>query len=140
MKRSLFIPLIDKDDVPDAQRIQAMAEADLLERAIVQAVETFNACTYADVKNRFDALLLSTQRAFNDASQEEKVSREEMMERVSQPLVPVPALPTKVTERFVHATKEPEVSSRPKVDVMRKHMTRVLRESLEGDDSVVYLG
>jgi hypothetical protein len=118
-----------------------MAESDLLERAIVQSVEVFNVGTYAEVKDRFEVILSSTRGAFAKASQEEKVTREDMMERVAQPLVPVPALPSEITERHSDAKRKgPELSSRPKVDVMRKHMTRVLEESLERDDSVVYLG
>jgi hypothetical protein len=118
-----------------------MAESDLLERAIVQSVEVFNIATYAEVKDRLEAILSSTRHAFTKASQEEKVTREDMMERVSQPLVPVPSLPSEITERHIDVKgKGPGLSSRPKVDVMRKHMTRVLEESLERDDSVVYLG
>lgn len=107
----------------------------------MQSVEVFNVGTYAEVKNRFEAILSSTRDAFTRASQEEKVTREDMMERVSRPLVPVPALPSEITERIWHVKgQSPELSSRPKVDVMRKHMTRVLEESLDRDDSVVYLG
>jgi TPP-dependent pyruvate/acetoin dehydrogenase alpha subunit len=144
--RALFPSPLITDNANDkrileADRIQAMAESDLLERAIVQSVEVFNVGTYAEVKDRLEAILSSTRDAFTRASQEEKVTREDMMERVSRPLVPVAALPPEIKDRNWHAKgQSPEMSPRPKADVMRKHMTRVVDESLDRDDSVVYLG
>ncbi|CAB9498379.1 oxoisovalerate dehydrogenase subunit beta [Seminavis robusta] len=125
----------------DPERIQAMAESDLLERAIMQAVEVFNALTYQEVKDRFQEIRASTRDAFSKASQEEKVTRSEMMERVATPTVTCPPLPSELTERTIEKPKSESTSKRPKkLDVMRKHMTRVLEESLANDDSVVYLG
>lgn len=123
------------------EQIQAMAESDVLERAVVQAVEVFNVATYAEVRDRLDEIRSITRDAFSKASAEERVTRDDMMKRVSQPLVSCSALPSSITVRSKEKSSS-ESLQRPKkkVDVMRKHMTRVLEESLAEDESVVYLG
>lgn len=123
----------------DTDQVQAMSESDLLERAIVQAVEVFNACTYGEVKDRFKEIRTLTKSAFDTASQEEKVTRQDMIERVSQPMVPCSALPASVVEK-PYELSVPSPSTKEKPEVMRKQMTRVLEESLANDSSVVYLG
>lgn len=122
-----------------------MAESDVLECAVAQAVEVFNVATYAEVRDRLDEIRFMTQGAFSKASAEERVTRDDMMKRVSQPLVSCSALPSSITVRSKAKSSSESVSAslqRPKkkVDVMRKHMTRVLEESLAEDESVVYLG
>ena len=116
-----------------AEQIQAMADSTVLERAIVQAVEVYNASTYSEIKDRFEEFRVGSREAFVLASQEDKVTRQDMMDRVAQPMVTCPRLPANIVER---------TPSKPtsKPEVMRKHMTRVLGESLEADPSVVYLG
>lgn len=123
------------------EQIQAMAESDLLERAIVQGVDVFNAFTYAEVKDRFYEIRDLTKKAFAEASLEEKVSRQDMLDRVALPMVTCPPLPADIVEKTAGGgkTKSPP-AKKSKPEVMRKHMTRVLEESLTNDESVVYLG
>jgi TPP-dependent pyruvate/acetoin dehydrogenase alpha subunit len=121
------------------EQIESMAESDLLERAIVQAVDVFNSYSYAEVKDRFLEIRDLTQKAFSHASTEEKVTRQDMLDRVEMPMVACPALPFDIVEKPAVASKE-KSPRKAKPEVMRKHMTRVLEESLENDPTVVYLG
>ena len=127
-----------------AEQIQAMADSNVLERAIVQAVEVYNACTYSEVKDRFEKFRVGSREAFVLASQEDKVTRQEMMDRVAQPMVSCPRLPAKIVEKSpteaINSNSESTRTVATKPEVMRKHMNRVLNESLEADPSVVYLG
>ena len=126
-----------------AGQIQAMADSSVLERAIAQAVEVFNVCTYNEVKDRFAEIRTGTRQAFNQASTEAKVTREDMLEIVSQPMIACPRLPASVVEKSGGnaITKETKTfSTSQKLEVMRKAMTRVLEESLENEPSVVYIG
>jgi len=126
-----------------AEQIQAMADSTVVERAIVQAVEVFNAGTYSEIKDRFEELRSETRAGFEQASEEDKVTRRDMMDRVAEPVVTYPRLPSTITERSLATTEQnnPKSSTAtPKLEVMRKHMTRVLEESLTNDPSVVYLG
>jgi TPP-dependent pyruvate/acetoin dehydrogenase alpha subunit len=117
----------------DPGQIQAMADSNVMECAIAQAVEVNNAYTYAEVKDRLEEIRTGTRAAFDKASQEEKVTRYDMLQQVEQPMVPVPRLPPSMSEKLPTSEKP-----KGKLEVMRKHMTRVLEESLT-DDPFCYL-
>ena len=71
-----------------------MAESDVVASSIVQAVEQYNAITYNEARDRFEEIGEMVQDSFNVAAEEPKItSRDEMTERVSQPMVSVPQLP-----------------------------------------------
>lgn len=113
-------------------------DCDNLERAIIQAVDVFSACTYAEIRDRLQEIRTGTRDAFAQASQEEKVTRDDMLKQVAQPMVSVPRLPKELAVRADGTTMDDKLG--PKREVMRKHMTRVLEETLKKDPSVVYLG
>ena len=113
------------------ERVQAMANTQHVESTLVQGVEVHNCMTYPELRDRFEEIRGWTIQAFDEASEEAKVTRQDMMERVSPPAIPI------------RHEKEPEASDIPKngkQEVMRKHMTRVMDESLDRHEDVVYLG
>jgi 2-oxoisovalerate dehydrogenase E1 component len=100
-------------------------------------------------------------RAFAQAIDEEAVetvTREQMIQQLTPPLVPVPRLPPTILQAFDTAattkaasgtadksppTTTTNIGNRQtpnKREVMRKHMTRVLEEVLTQDESIVYMG
>lgn len=113
------------------EEIQTMAEVQTIESSIVQAVEVYNVMTFAEVRDRFAEIQQCAAQSFVDASTEEKVSRQDMLEQSAPPLFPVAHL---------EVDTDPQANQKGKKEVMRKHMNRVLDESLGGDDTVVYLG
>jgi 2-oxoisovalerate dehydrogenase E1 component len=115
------------------EEIQSMADACNLQGAVIHAVECSAFDNYNQVRDRFFEIQQITRNAFVMASTEKKVNRADMLERVCAPLVPVARLPDALM--FVEPT-----TRTGKRDVMRKHMTRVITESLEDDETVVYLG
>ncbi|GKY94343.1 hypothetical protein MPSEU_000400200 [Mayamaea pseudoterrestris] len=114
--------------------IAAFEKTRLLESAIVQAVEVYNATTYTSVRDLFAELQCMVQNAFDLAVEEPKVDRNDMMARVSAPMVVVPTFPSKM--QCVSLDKD----SSGKREVMRKHMNRVIMEVMERHDDLVYLG
>ena len=118
----------------DQDQIQSMQNIDVLESSIVQAVETFSAVTYAEVRDRFVEIQSLTQFAFGEAIGEEKVNRQDMMERVAPAAAPI-ALPS--SDSAFLASLEKTTAKR---EVMRKQMNRVIEEVMESDESIVYLG
>jgi len=133
----------------DEERIQSMADCDLLERTIAQAVQVRSATTYRWVRDRYQEIRNQTVRAFAEASAEAKVTREDMVNVVSAPLARVAVsslLPNVlVNDKDDGSGDESAVSSsskraKTKREVMRKHITRVLAEVMREDESVVYLG
>ena len=82
-----------------AEKIQKMADQDILEGAVAQAVEVFDACTYVEVKDRFEEIESGTRDAFIWASHEEKVTQEDMLQQIAQPMVPVPRLPKSILNK-----------------------------------------
>lgn len=114
--------------------IQRMADTDVLESAVVQAVEVMSASTYPEVRDRFLQIKNLTELAFDQAASEEKVTRQDMLERVAQPMVPVPPLPRELLCQQV------PLNAKGKREVMRKHMTRVIGEVLADNPDVVYIG
>jgi TPP-dependent pyruvate/acetoin dehydrogenase alpha subunit/pyruvate/2-oxoglutarate/acetoin dehydrogenase E1 component len=114
----------------DSDLIQSMADSCVLEAMMRQATEVLNYTTYSELCDRFEELQQKTDNAFKAAIQEPKVSLEDMMDRVSVPLTPLP--PSN------YVTKQPATIEKPQV--MRKQMTRAIEEALDADPMVVYLG
>ena len=78
----------------DAEVIDSMADSDVVAAGIVQAAEQFNAMTYAEARDRFEEIGEMVRESFDIAAEEPKItSRDDMMGRVSQPMVPVAPLP-----------------------------------------------
>lgn len=125
----------------DQEAIDSMAESDVIAGGVIQAAEQWNATTYGEVCDRFEEIGEIVRDSFNVAAEEPKItSRDEMLERVSQPMVSVPQL---TPEKLVCDVRlQPELSKgkREKREVMRKHMTRVISEVMDNDPKVVYIG
>jgi 2-oxoisovalerate dehydrogenase E1 component len=117
------------------EQIQSMQDVDVVESSMVQAVEVFSAITYPELRDRFTEIHRLTQSAFGEAVEEDKVNRQDMMERVAPAAV---VIPTQSPDTDFSATLETAVTG--KREVMRKQMTRVIEEVMERDDSIVYLG
>jgi len=118
----------------EEKRIQSMADIDVLESSIAQAVETFSASTYPELHDRFLHIQDAARSAFATAAEEDKVDRNDMLERLAPPLHIVPSLPPELT---IVSLEDAQSGRR---EVMRKHMTRVIEEVMREDDSVVYIG
>jgi hypothetical protein len=85
--------------------------------------------------------MMKVRDAFDVAAEEPKItSRDEMLERVSQPTVLVPRLPMDTLVSITGLQPQLSNDKRNKRDVMRKHMTRVIAEVMEKDPKVVYIG
>jgi 2-oxoisovalerate dehydrogenase E1 component len=126
----------------DAETVDKLADSDVVASGIVQAVEHWNALTYNEAYDRFLEIGEMVKRSFNTAAEEPKITtREEMIEQTSQPMVQVPPLNPELLRSF--NPEEPdsaEKSRRPKRDVMRKHMTRVVAETMANNDKTIYIG
>ena len=113
----------------DTDDIRKMADNIVLESSIQQIVEVLSATSYAEVRDRLFEIEDLTRTAFALVSQEEKVTRSDMLNRVSAPA------------GTWHPTRHQVASSGPgKRDVMRKQMNRVIAEVMEEDETVIYLG
>mmetsp|Transcript_1141 Transcript_1141/g.2241 ORF Transcript_1141/g.2241 Transcript_1141/m.2241 type:complete len:816 (-) Transcript_1141:200-2647(-) len=125
----------------NADVVDRMAESDVVASGIVQAAEQWNAITYSEARDRFEEIGEMVKDSFDIAAEEPKItSRDEMLERVSQPMVSVPQLQS---EKLVsNGGLQPKLSEgkREKREVMRKHMTRVVAEVMDKDRKVVYIG
>ena len=126
----------------DTDTIDRMAESDVVSSGIVQAVEQWNALAYNEAYDRFQEIGEMVKRSFDIASEEPKITtREEMLDQTAQPIVPIPKLSPELLasyhEEKIDATNK---NKRPKRDVMRKHMTRVLSETMTNNKKVVYIG
>ena len=121
-----------------------MAESDVISAAVVQAVEQQNIGTFSEWLDRFEEIGSAASNAFDAASIEPKITRrEDMLSIVSQPMVPVPRLPeAKVIENADRAQKTGTSNKKRdgKAEVMRKHMTRVIAETLEKHSDCLYIG
>ena len=125
---------------PDA--IDSMAESDVIGSGVVQAVEQWNALSYSEAQDRFEEIGEMVKESFNVAAEEPKITdRNDMLDRVSQPMVSVPQMPPEklICNDGVLQPKEVD-GKRVKREVMRKHMTRVVSEIMEKDNDVVYIG
>ena len=122
--------------------VLGMAESDVISAAIVQAVEQQNVGTYTEWLDRFEEVGSMTSKAFDAASMEPKITkREDMLSVVSQPMVPVPRLPqAKIVESADRMKKPSSKRKGGKAEVMRKHMTEVIKETLEKYPDCVYIG
>ena len=114
------------------EQVEAMANLRTMECSLMQAVEVYNALTYPELKDRLEEIRSWTEQAFDEASAEEKVTRQEMLNRVAPPAIPVT-----YNKDIKHS---PVSESKGKKEVMRKHMTRVIDECLGRDDNLVYMG
>jgi TPP-dependent pyruvate/acetoin dehydrogenase alpha subunit/pyruvate/2-oxoglutarate/acetoin dehydrogenase E1 component len=112
--------------------IKSMADNTVLESTIQQVVEDYSAISYPEVCDRLQEIQTWTRESFARASQEEKVTRQDMLDRV--------AAKTTVWRPPETSSSGSLLLSPGKPEVMRKHMTRVLTEVMTEDDSVVYLG
>mmetsp|Transcript_26611 Transcript_26611/g.38558 ORF Transcript_26611/g.38558 Transcript_26611/m.38558 type:complete len:709 (-) Transcript_26611:1093-3219(-) len=129
--------------------IQSMINCDVIASNIVHAVETKNVGTYKEWYEIFEDIGEKTRIAFEKASKEPKITeREEMLKRVSADRVVVPSLPEDILVEGKKKKKQQEeqqktmgkISKKEKKDVMRKHMTEVLKETLNKYPNTVYLG
>ena len=101
---------------------------DPLSKMCAHAVRS-GALTFSQLETRFSELKDIVERAFDQASEEPKItSRDEIVKRVSQPIRAV----TRETSSSDDSDEKPEV--------MRKHMTRLMHEVMEQTSDVVYLG
>lgn len=127
----------------DAEVVDRMAESDVVASGIVQAAEQWNAITYTEAHDRFKEIGEMAKDAFGIAAEEPKISsRNEMLERVYQPMVSVPPLPAEklVSDCKPQLAESSTASKLEKKEVMRKQMTRVIGEVMSNDPKVVYIG
>jgi len=126
----------------DEEQIQGMADTNVIESALVQAVDLYGSSTYEQVYGRYLRIKELTHHAFAVASQEPKVTRQDMLQRVSAPMVAVPSLPKELRDVSLHLDDRHRqcATELGRREVMRKHMTSVIRETLKDDDTVVYIG
>lgn len=115
------------------EQIEAMANEQVIESSLVQAVEVYNAMTYAEVRDRFEEIKTWTAAAFDQASAEVKVTRQDMLNQVAPIALPI-------RDESKPLVEDENIPKKGKKEVMRKHMTRVLDECLAKDDKVLYLG
>jgi hypothetical protein len=116
------------------EEIRSMADLDILESCMVQAVEVFSATTYTELLDRYQEIQSLTRSAFDTAADEDKVGRQDMLDRVAAKLINVPRLPEQDRQVQMDGPKK------GKLEVMRKHVTRVFEEIMEKDEKVVYIG
>ena len=114
--------------------IDQMSKSNILESMIVQAVEVFSATTYSEIRDRLHEIMKCTTESFRVAASEVKVNRIDMLERVSAHLAF-----SKVQNSALLLLSPPALTS-GKLDVMRKHMNSVISESMQNDETLVYLG
>ena len=125
----------------DADAVDRMAESDVVASGIVQAAEQRNAITYSEAHDRFLEIGEMVRDSFNMAAEEPKItSRDEMIERVSQPMVSLPQLPTEKLVCNDGLLWKSNNGKQKKREVMRKHMTRVISEVMAKDSKIVYIG
>jgi len=123
----------------DPSVVDQMAETDVIESGIMQAVEHYGALTYGEAMDRFEEIGVLSRSAFNSAADEPKIStRDDMIAKVSQPMAQVPPLAAGLLTS--HDFNQGDAGKRVKKDVMRKHMTRVISEVMDSDPKVVYIG
>jgi 2-oxoisovalerate dehydrogenase E1 component len=117
----------------DADDINVMADNPILESTIQQVVEVFSVMSYNEVNDRLKWIQSHTLACFETASKEEKVTREDMLQRNS-------AHEVKPVHYVYSSHTAPATQKSEKKDVLRKHITRVIAEVMSNDDTIVYLG
>lgn len=119
----------------ESSRIESMANTCVLQMAMIQAVEHLGITTYPELYDRLQEIHHGADQAFGQAIEEPKVTLDDMMNRVSSPLIKYsPPLPIN-TSQDDQTTRR---SSKPQV--MRKHMNQCFHEMMEKDSSIIYLG
>ena len=155
----------------DQATIDSLADTDVLQSTMIQAIEVYNVYEgeggYVKLRDRYHQLQEWTKEAFEIAMNEPKVTLDDMMERVTMPLIPLPSTSISSSSRsntttdYEHVTtmntvtnsslmvrdvedektsNDATVAQDEKPQVLRKQMTRVLDEIMSNDPSVVYLG
>jgi 2-oxoisovalerate dehydrogenase E1 component len=119
----------------DPVEIERMNNSTILESMIIQAVESLSATTYSEIRDRLDKIMEHTIASFHLAASEDKVSRDDILDRVASPIFSKTI--ASLSKTHVLTATASHVGKR---DVMRKHMNRVIAESMQHNESVVYLG
>eukprot|EP00744_Colponema_vietnamica_P022097 GILI01031693.1.p1 GENE.GILI01031693.1~~GILI01031693.1.p1 ORF type:complete len:477 (+),score=40.16 GILI01031693.1:157-1431(+) len=123
----------------DPKEILNRAETDVILDLCAQMVQS-GVYTTSELLTRIDELQRSAELSFEKASSEPKLtSREELVQRVSAPLAPMP-LETKAISSDTFVTPATFGISGAEAQVMRKHMHRVFDELLEENKNLVYIG
>ena len=119
--------------------IQAFAESDIISGTILQTVDSHHGLSCSELHDRFMYIGESCVKEFEAASLEPKLTcRQDLVERVSQPMVQVARLPASMMNSS-HDINDAKRKSGGK-DVMRKHMTGVISEVMDAHKDVVYIG
>lgn len=140
--------------------IQLDQERDVISGLIVDIINE-NIITKSEILEQYNNIQQMVTKAFDVASEEPKHnSRAELVERVSAPYIRVPRLLdstvnnrsigeygqfslSDITVKMGHENSPAEnavSATDEKIDIMRKHMTRVIGETLEQHPDVVYIG
>ena len=115
-----------------AEEIARAQQRNPLAGACAQAVAAGYA-TYPELAAELRSILEKTRASFDEAVKEPKItSRQAMLERVSQPLVPVAPAPV--------PDADGDKKSKSSTAVMRKHMNTVIDETLAREKNSVYIG
>eukprot|EP00930_Biecheleria_cincta_P013934 TRINITY_DN12192_c0_g3_i1.p1 TRINITY_DN12192_c0_g3~~TRINITY_DN12192_c0_g3_i1.p1 ORF type:complete len:807 (+),score=138.60 TRINITY_DN12192_c0_g3_i1:212-2422(+) len=118
-----------QDAYLSAEEIQYAADRNPLERLCAQAVAENIYSSWSEISDEFEHTATLAARAFAEAAREPRIQHR------SEAFRTAPAPPT-ANSAPQHAKK----SSSGRRAVMRKHMTRVLHETLESVPEAVYLG
>lgn len=129
------------------EEIQLDQERDVISGLIVNSINQ-GIVSGGEILEQYDIIQRMVTKAFDVASDEPKhTSRAELVQRVSSPYIQVPRLmDSAVNSRNIdtygqfHECGSTESAAHEKPDVLRKHMTRVLAETLELYPDVVYIG
>lgn len=105
-----------------------------LEASILQMSESSPELSLENIFDRYRTIQSLVVDGFAQASSEEKVTREDMVHRISAPMVSITKETSMPTCRTVNARND------VKRQVMRKNMNAVLDEALQEHRDVVYLG
>lgn len=117
-----------------SSEIDEAASSDPLARLCGRAVAE-GVLSESALKERFEAMRDSVERAFDMASEEPKITcRDSIVSRVEAPLARAPSVHTS------SSTSDETSPPSGKPEVMRKHMTRYLHDVMNTTDDVVYLG
>lgn len=125
------------------KEINKMASTNYLLLAAAQAVQYGLYSSLEEIAKVYQELWKNCRTQFTKAAIEPKVSnRQQMVERVSQPLADVKARAT-VKKGVEERDMLDEVRSKKDtkgLNIMRKHMTRVIDELMDKNKNLVYLG
>lgn len=88
----------------------------IMECALVQAVEVLSATTYIALLDKYQEIHLMTRNAFAITVEEAKVTRDDMVQRVSAPLHPMSSISS-----ILSPSNQTPNDMDAKPEVMRKH-------------------